>query len=62
MDDVTIENGEIISLIRKINPNKATGFDGISGQMLFICDESIIIPLQISCQPLYTLICGNLLM
>ena len=31
---VTIENDEIISLIRKINPNKATGPDGISSQML----------------------------
>ena len=36
---VTIENDEIISLIRKINPNKATGPDDISGQML--CDESL---------------------
>ena len=47
MDDVTTENDEIISIIRKINPNKATGSDGISGQMLLICDESVIIPLQI---------------
>ena len=31
---VTIENDEIISLIRKLNPNKATGPDGISGQMV----------------------------
>ena len=44
---VTIENDEIISLIRKINPNKATGPDGISGQMLLFCDESVILPLQI---------------
>ena len=37
MDDVTLENDEIISLIRKINPNKATGSDGISDQMsLFV--------------------------
>ena len=28
---ITIERDEIISLIRKINPNKATGSDGISG-------------------------------
>ena len=47
MDDVTIENDEIISLIREINPNKVTGSDGISGQMLFICEESVIITLQI---------------
>ena len=44
---VTIENDEIISLIRKINPNKATGSDGISRQMLLLCDESVILPLQI---------------
>ena len=47
IDHVTIENDEIISLIRKINPNKATGSDGISGQMLLLCDESVILPLQI---------------
>ena len=47
IDHITIENDEIISLIRKINPNKATGSDGISGQMLLLCDESIILPLQI---------------
>ena len=44
---ITIGNDEIISLIRKINPNKATGSDGISGQMLLIRDESVILPLQI---------------
>ena len=42
IDHVTIENDEIISLIQKINPNKATGSDGISGQMLLLCDESVI--------------------
>ena len=44
---VTIQNDEIISLIRKINPNKATGSDGISGQMLLLCVEFVILPLQI---------------
>ena len=34
-DNVTIENDEIISLIRKINPNKATASDGISGTLIF---------------------------
>ena len=47
IDLVTIENDEIISLIRKLNPNKATGSDGISGHMLLLCDESVILPLQI---------------
>ena len=47
IDYVTIENEEIISLVRKINPNKATGSDGISGKMLLLCDDSVSIPLQI---------------
>ena len=37
----------IIALIRNINPNKATGYDGISGQMLLLCDDSVILPLKI---------------
>ena len=44
---VTIDNDGIISLIRKINPNKATGPDGISGQMLLLCDESVILSTSI---------------
>ena len=47
IDNVTIGYDEIISLIRKINPNKATGFDGISGQMLLLCSECVILSLQI---------------
>ena len=47
IDHITIENGDIISLIRQINPNKSTGSDGISGRMLLLCDESVILPLQI---------------
>ena len=44
---VTIDNDQIISLIRKINPKKATGSDEISAQMLLLCDESVILPFQI---------------
>ena len=43
----TFDNGEfngIISLIRKLNPSKANGSDGISGQMLLLCDDSAIYP------------------
>ena len=36
-----------MSLIRKINPSKAAGSDGISGQMLLSCDESVTLPLKI---------------
>ena len=45
MDQIIIGNNEIISLIRNINPDKASGSDGISGQLL--CDESVVLPLQI---------------
>ena len=47
INHVTIGNDDIVSLIRKINLNKATDSDGISGQMLLLCDESVILPLQI---------------
>ena len=43
----TIENNEIISIIRKTNINKDTDPRGFSGQMLLLCDESVILPLQI---------------
>ena len=47
IDHLIIQNEDISSLIKKINPNKATGSDGISGQMLLLCDDSVIIPLKI---------------
>ena len=47
IDQLTIGNDDIIALIRNINPNKATGTDGISGQMLLLCDDSVILPLKI---------------
>ena len=42
IDNISIERDEIISLIRNLNPNKATGSDGISGQMLLLCDNSVV--------------------
>ena len=47
IDHIIIENDEIIISIRNLDPNKATGSDGISGQMLLLCDDSIILPLNI---------------
>ena len=47
IEQITIGNDEINSLIRNINPNKATGSDGISGQMLLLCDVSVILTLKI---------------
>ena len=36
IDNISIENSDIISFIRNVNPNKASGSDGTSGQMLLI--------------------------
>ena len=47
IEQLPIENEDIISLIRKLNPNKANGSDGISGQMLLLCDDAVILPLKI---------------
>ena len=46
IDHITIQSNEIMSLIRNLNPNKATGSDGISGQMLLLCDNSVLLPLK----------------
>ena len=47
IDQIHIENEDIISLIRKLNPNKTNGSDGISAQMLPLCDESVALALRI---------------
>ena len=44
---VSILEDEIISLIHNLNPNKAMGPDGISGHMLLLCDQSVVLPLKI---------------
>ena len=41
---ISIESEKILHLIRNINPNKAAGSDGISGQMLLLCDKSVVLP------------------
>ena len=46
-DHLSFRCGEITSLIRNLNPNTATGSDGISGQMLLLCDNSVVLPLKI---------------
>ena len=54
IEQIPIENEDIISLIRKLNPNNANGSDGISGQMLLLCDEMVILPLRIIFTHTYT--------
>ena len=50
IDQTLIQCDEIFSLIRNVNPNKATRSDGISGQMLLLCGNSVVLPLKISFQ------------
>ena len=47
IDHIPIQCDEILSLIRNLNPNKASGSDGISGQMLLLWDNSVVLPLKI---------------
>ena len=47
IDHVPIKIENITLLVQNINPNKATGSDGISGQMLLLCGASVSLPLQI---------------
>ena len=47
IDHITILNDDILSTIRNLNPNKASGTDGISGKMLLLCDNSVVFPLKI---------------
>ena len=47
VDQISIKLDEIVSLVRNLNPNKASGSDGISGQMLILCDDSVSMPLKI---------------
>ena len=47
IDHIPIQSDEILALIRNLNPNKASGSDGISGQMLLLCDNLVVLPLQV---------------
>ena len=47
IDHISIQCDEIPSIIRNLNPNKATGSAEISGRMLLLCDNSVVLPLKI---------------
>ena len=47
IDTLQISVNDIVTLIRKLNPNKATGPDGISAQMLILCGDTAAIPLKL---------------
>ena len=61
IDHIYPYSDEIISLIRHLYPNKATGSDGISGQMLLLCDNSVVLSLKVIFQNiLATSTCPNI--
>ena len=47
LDNIPFTTDDILSLLRSLNVNKATGSDGISAKMLFLCDDTVILPLKI---------------
>ena len=47
INSIPIKDNELLLLIRKLNPHKATGPDGISSQMLLMCDNSAVLPLKL---------------
>ena len=46
-DQFPISINDIVKLVCQLNPNKATGSDGISAQMLLLCGDTVAIPLKI---------------
>ena len=41
IDQISTKKDEIVYLVRNLNPNKASGSDRISGQMLLVCNDSV---------------------
>ena len=47
LSNITFHDCDILSLLRNIDPNKSNGPDMITGKMIGLCDDSIVLPLQI---------------
>ena len=47
LEDIEVSPRKILELIRSLDSNKAHGCDDVSIAMLKICDETIVLPLQI---------------
>ena len=47
INQVPVEIDGILSVLHKLDPNKATGSDGISSKMLLLCGDSVALPLKI---------------
>ena len=47
LDQFPITVNDLTPLIHNLNPNKATGPDGISSKMLLLCGDTVVLPLKI---------------
>ena len=47
LDHIPFSRDDILAQIRGLNINKSSGPDEISAKMLIICDEAIVLPLQL---------------
>ena len=47
INQIQLSINDIVSLICKLNPNKVTGSDNISPQMLLLCGNTVALPLKI---------------
>ena len=47
LDKANFDSAKILSVIRSLNVNKAHGWDEVSVRMVKICDEALVLPLQI---------------
>ena len=45
LSSITISSEKILDIIRRLDPNKSSGWDGVSSRMIKICDSSIVTPI-----------------
>ena len=61
LDNIYIQEDKILSLIRNINPHKSNGPDLITGEMLRMFDNSIVLQLLNNYRPISLLpLCGKI--
>ena len=47
LSNITFYDADILTLLRSIDPSKSNGPDMITGKMIRICDDSIVLPLRL---------------
>ena len=48
LNSIHVTDGDIISIIKSLNPGKSNGPDEISSKMLLLCGDSVVLPLKIT--------------